>query len=239
MIVGRIVADVFAENTYVVAHESAALVIDPGAGTAGAVQEFLTERALELQAVLLTHGHPDHVWDAARVAGQAPVYVPEPDMYRLDDPAGFSHPELQSVLTPQLRTMLPGTWQRPANVQPLPAELLVGGGGVLAGFPLRAVPAPGHTQGCTIYLMNDEWDSTVASWVDAPRARTGLLAFTGDVIFREAVGRTDLPGGDADVMKWTLRTLRAGIDPATWLLPGHGPGTTMAHELEFNPYLTN
>jgi len=57
------------------------------------------------------------------------------------------------------------------------------------------------------------------------------------VVFRGSIGRTDLPGGDPDVMEWTLRTLRQVVDPGAWLLPGHGPATTMAHELATNPYL--
>lgn len=234
----RFVTDVFAENCYLLAHGAQALVIDPGAGVQDSVASTLTSENLELAAVLLTHGHPDHVWDAAGVAADRPVYVPGPDLYRLDDPAGFRTPGLRSVLTDQLRAVLPGEWTRPRNVVELPAEFFEGGGGTLAGMGIRAVPSPGHTEGSSVYLVHGQWDAEVASWVGATPA-TGLLAFSGDVIFRQGVGRTDLPGGDADVMAWTLRTLRVSLDPATWLLPGHGPGTTMANELENNPFLKN
>lgn len=232
----RVVADVFAENCYVLVTDRRALVIDPGAGTAGPVRAQLAELGAELEAVLLTHGHADHVWDAAELAGDLPVYVPVPDLYRLDDPLGVQNAALRSILTDQLVQLFGAQWRRPANVVPVPEAYFEGGGAELAGAQIRAVPAPGHTEGSTIYLTTGEWDAEVASWVGAG-AGTGPLAFAGDVLFKQGIGRTDLPGGDEKVMEWTLRTLRATIDPATWILPGHGPGTTMADELASNPFL--
>lgn len=232
----RVVADVFAENCYILISEGRGLVIDPGAGTTAAVRAHLASAGAELEAVLLTHGHPDHTWDAAELAGDLPVYVPAPDLYRMDDPLGTQNTALRSVLTEQLVVLFGRPWARPANVVEVPQAFFEGGGAELAGSMLRAIPAPGHTEGSTIYLTHGEWDTEVASWVGAAPG-TGPLAFSGDVIFKQGIGRTDLPGGDDDVMTWTLRTLRGVIDPATWILPGHGPGTTMADELASNPFL--
>lgn len=164
------------------------------------------------------------------------MYVPAPDLYRLEDPLGVTNTALRSVLTSQLVELFGAPWTRPQNVREVPRELFDGAGGELAGFPLRALPAPGHTEGSTIYFTEGPWESEVASWV-GQSAATAPLAFTGDVIFKQGIGRTDLPGGNADVMAWTLRTARSVIDPRTWLLPGHGPGTTMADELASNPFL--
>ena len=72
-----------------------ALVVDPSAGIQHLIREVLQTEGVNVGAVLLTHGHPDHVWDAAEVSTwgldgtTVPVYLPGPDMYRMDDPASF------------------------------------------------------------------------------------------------------------------------------------------------------
>lgn len=235
VILTRIVATVFGENCYLLAGEDSgtAVVVDPGAGTAAHVRAELQRRGLTLGCVLLTHGHPDHVWDAAAVAGDAPVYVSEPDLARLDDPFALRHAQ-----TDVMRMQFPGQWTRPAGVQVLPGEFFAGGGAELVpGIAVRALAAPGHTEGCTVYFLAGMLDEAGAAMAGA-EAGQHLLALTGDVIFRDSIGRTDLPGGDATVMEWTLRTLRQAIDPATLLFPGHGPATTMERELHHNPFLS-
>lgn len=232
MIVERVVAEVLSENCYVLAGSGSAVVVDPGSGTASAVAGILKEHRLTVGCVLLTHGHPDHVWDAAEVAGDAPVLVPTPDHRRLEDPLAWTPPELRAALG------LP-SWRRPANVRDLGPEYVTGGGGELVpGISIRALPAPGHTEGSTVYFLTAQWPAHVAGWVGAaPTEEARTLMLAGDVVFRGSIGRTDLPGGDPDVMRWTLRTLRQVVDPTTWVLPGHGPGTTWAHELATNPFL--
>lgn len=208
------------------------VVVDPGSGVAEAVRQLHERHDLTLGCVLLTHGHPDHVWDAAEVAGDAPVLVPAPDASRLDDPLEGTPAELRSMLGL-------GAWHRPRNVQHLGAEFFAGGGAeVIPGLAMRALPAPGHTEGSTVYFLRADWPRQVADWVGAssPDESHGL-ALMGDVVFRGAIGRTDLPGGDAEVMTATLRTLTQVVDPQTWLLPGHGPGSIWAHELATNPFL--
>jgi glyoxylase-like metal-dependent hydrolase (beta-lactamase superfamily II) len=63
------------------------------------------------------------------------------------------------------------------------------------------------------------------------------MVLTGDVLFAGSVGRTDLHGGSGQVMAETLRDVVRGLDPALAVVPGHGPATTMARELESNPFL--
>ena len=63
------------------------------------------------------------------------------------------------------------------------------------------------------------------------------LAFVGDVIFRESIGRTDLPGGDYATLIRSIREQVFTLPPTTRLLPGHGPETTVEHEQAFNPFL--
>ncbi len=72
-----------------------ALVVDPSAGIQHLIREVLELEGVSVGGVLLTHGHPDHVWDAAAVSAwgpdgaTVPIYLPGPDMYRMDDPASF------------------------------------------------------------------------------------------------------------------------------------------------------
>lgn len=221
-------------NSYIVADEAhgKALVVDTGAGSAPWINDTLARNGLELAAVLLTHGHPDHVWDVAKVASQVPVYIPQPDVYRLDDPLSYLPPDAGRDLA---LSRMGGAWVRP-DVEPLPAAMLTGSAEIVPGVWLRALPAPGHTEGSTVFLT----EGTVA---DRPESalpasdRTELIMFSGDVLFNNGVGRTDLPGGDEQKMASSLRLLVNSIKPETRVLPGHGQATTMFHETRHSPYL--
>ncbi len=85
---------------------------------------------------------------------------------------------------------------------------------------LRVIPTPGHTPGhAALY---------------EPESQT---LFTGDTLFRESIGRTDLPGGD---YSWIMRSILERLLPlgdATRVLPGHGPETTLGHEALYNPFI--
>ena len=62
-------------------------------------------------------------------------------------------------------------------------------------------------------------------------------ALSADVLFKDSVGRTDMPGGNETQMRHSLRTISNAVDPRTILIPGHGPATTMADEIRSNQYL--
>ncbi|SDN53837.1 Glyoxylase, beta-lactamase superfamily II [Actinomyces ruminicola] len=262
MLIERTLAPVFGANCYVLAAEpgACALVVDPGAGAARGAMALLRSHDLTLGAILLTHGHADHVWDAQRLIDAAvtegrvasgadgasagtsvPVYIPRPDLYRLEDPA------ITTGITVDGMTFadLAGTpWLRPADARPFPQDGFGRTVELVPGVALQAVPAPGHSEGSTLFFLNAQLGDNQllfeAEVLDDPTdipERDYLLALDGDVIFKGSVGRTDLPGGDQYQMWATLRLLATAVDPATVLLPGHGAATTMAHEHRANPYL--
>ncbi|MDO4606294.1 MAG: MBL fold metallo-hydrolase [Bowdeniella nasicola] len=232
MIIRRVISPVLAANAYLlIPEDGSAIVVDPGAQTSAAIIRALAEYDAEVAAVLLTHGHPDHVWEAATVAGDAPVYIPAPDLYRLDDPARY-------IPFADFAELAGSEYRKPTHIEALP-DTCFSDGGSLAGLDLRAIPSPGHSEGSTVFLCNVTIDDAAAALVPTSEVARGtaLVMLSGDVIFAGAMGRTDLPGGNAEEMTASLRTLHTVIDPATVVLPGHGPGTTMAHELRTNPFL--
>ncbi|WP_448072173.1 MBL fold metallo-hydrolase [Georgenia yuyongxinii] len=239
MLLLRVTAPVLDTHAYVVADAAGghAVVVDPGAGAAPAVRDLLTRHRLTLGAVVVTHGHADHVWDAAAVAGEeVPVHVATPDAYRLDDPARALGPQLGAYVT----QVAPTPWRRPARVEPLPPACLSGGGAALVpGVVVRGIPAPGHTEGSTVLLVRGTVEPTDLLPDGATAGPDGqhLIALCGDVFFAGSVGRTDLPGGDEQEMAETLRTLARSLPPETVLLPGHGPGTVLEREISSNPHL--
>ena len=222
-------------NCYILADDTqrVALVVDPGAKSASWVASSLKKHDLTLGAVLLTHAHADHCWDAPAIAGEdAPVYVAAPDLYRLDDPAhhtGFSASPFEHESG--------RTWARPARVEEIPPALFVGGGAELVpGVALRAIPMPGHTEGSTVFLFGGSItpdDETP----HLPETTSEQYLLTGDVLFAGSIGRTDLPGGNDREMVESLRTLSTVIAPDTAFFPGHGQPSTIAIEAEINFYL--
>lgn len=221
-------------NTYILAADSTALVVDPGAGSHAWVPGALDTRGLTLGAVLLTHGHPDHVWDVAAIAGSAPVYIPGPDMYRMDDPAAHMPADPSRDLA--LSRMGAQPWAKPEGLRELPAEAFSAPVELVAGIAIRALPAPGHTEGSTVFLLQgDPTPDREGAMMSTGQVEPIMLA--GDVLFNGGVGRTDLPGGDEQKMAASLRLLVQVIKPETAVFPGHGPSTTMFREVRTNPFL--
>lgn len=90
----------------------------------------------------------------------------------------------------------------------------------LAGINFRVYHTPGHTEGGVCYLLPDEH-----------------VLFSGDTIFRESVGRSDLPTGSMSELIRAIKRVLAQIDDDTVIYPGHGDETTAAHEQSNNPFL--
>ncbi|WP_265521289.1 MBL fold metallo-hydrolase [Oerskovia flava] len=239
-----VVAPVFGTNCYVAAADGPmgeqgdrdCVVVDAGAGVAPAVRDLLTDQRLVPRAVLATHGHVDHTWDAAALCAHydVPMYLHAADAYRLDDPFGTIEPGVtrgagDSHVSGPLGQALRAAGARPEDYR-VPTDVRAvdaGDGGEAAVLDTGAVRlgvlhAPGHTQGSVLYLVGRPGDGAV---------------LTGDVLFAGTIGRTDLPGGDGATMSRTLRDVVGRLDDGWMVLPGHGPATDMRRERRTNPFL--
>jgi glyoxylase-like metal-dependent hydrolase (beta-lactamase superfamily II) len=244
MEVHLVVAPVFGTNCCVVVagseHDDGTrdcVVVDAGAGVADGVARVVEDERLRVRAVLATHGHVDHTWDAATLCDRygVPLRLHRDDAYRLADPFGTlglapGGPGVSGALRQALAGLglRAEDYRSPAVVEPFAAGPDAGGDGggtdLTAGdLVVRAVHAPGHTEGSTLYVLDG---------ADQPG-----VVLSGDVLFAGSVGRTDLPGGDPAAMQTTLRDVVARLDPALAVVPGHGPATTVGQELASNPFL--
>ncbi len=100
-----------------------------------------------------------------------------------------------------------------------PAHTVTGGDAIeVAGIAFDVIDVPGHSSGHVAFLADGE-------------------LFSGDLLFAGSVGRVDLPGGDWQALLDSVRALLDRFPPETVVRPGHGPATTLARELETNPFL--
>ena len=194
----------FQTNCYVVSNGDRAFVIDPGLGAHEAVSQLVQEQGLTVEAVVLTHGHIDHIRDAAAFGVE--TFVHPADAFMLLRGEGVSE---------QARQLYDASAMPPID-NPTPLE--DGQTLTVAGVDLRIVHAPGHSPGCVMLVADD-------------------VVFSGDVLFRGSIGRTDLPDSDPAQMQDSLRGPVWDLDDELQVLPGHGPATTVAQERATNPYL--
>lgn len=225
-------AAAFATNCFVLAPAEGerALIIDPGIGVVDRLRTVLSEHRLKPAAVLLTHGHLDHVYSVTPVCtGSAdeamPAYIHTDDEYRLKNPLELVDPELMAMLQMQFGKL--ATWKEPEEVR----TITDGQSLQLAGIDLRVLHAPGHTEGSVMFRVED-----LPSQVGPDSGLTRTL-FAGDVLFAGGIGRTDLPGGSDAAMRASLRDVVLSEQDDSLVLPGHGPATTIGRERVTNPYL--
>jgi hydroxyacylglutathione hydrolase len=207
----------FAANCYLVAPGpgSECLIIDPGEDAEQGIDEIVERYRLRPAAVLLTHGHIDHIWSVAPVCGASgiPAYIHPADRALLTDPArGFSLQAGQQLL----RGL---TFTEPDEV----LELTDGATLELAGVRLVVDHAPGHTPGSVTFRL--------------PATADPATLFTGDLLFAGSIGRTDLPGGDYATILDSLARVCLPMPDETVVLAGHGPQTTIGAERASNPFL--
>lgn len=221
MLIAGFPAGSFQTNCYLVATGpgSEALVIDPGQDALPGIEALCQRHRLRPVAALLTHGHLDHVWSVAPLAGARgiPAFIHPADRYLLSDPlAGFG-PEARDWFA-----SLGLNLKEPDEVR----ELADGQTLSLAGIELLVDHTPGHTPGHVTFRTPETAGS------GAP----GTL-FAGDLVFAGSIGRSDLPGGDPRVMLHSIATRFLTLPDDTEVLPGHGPKTTVGRERASNPFL--
>ena len=207
-------AGMLACNCYVLAPRegSDAIIVDPGQRAFGPLRRILDEHRLTPAGVLLTHGHIDHMWSAQKVADTfgCPVYIHPEDRSMLTDPIRGFGPRIGQIAFGAL-------FREPKQVVEIErdGELLdVGGIGVVVDH------TPGHTRGSVVYRLPD-----------------AAVAFTGDTLFKQSIGRTDLPGGSGRDLLGSIVNKILVLDDDTKVLPGHGPASTIGFERRSNPFL--
>jgi hydroxyacylglutathione hydrolase len=211
-------AGMLACNCYVLAHQAGAdaIVVDPGQRAMGPLRRILDENRLTPAAVLLTHGHIDHIWSAQKVADTygCPAYIHPDDRFMLTDPIKGFGPRLGQIAFGAL-------FREPKQVLDLDRDgdkLDIGD----SSITVTVDHTPGHTRGSVVFRVAGDGSDIV---------------FTGDTLFRQSVGRTDLPGGSGRDLLGSIVTKLMVLDDETVVLPGHGEESTIGLERRTNPFL--
>lgn len=213
MLIAEFAAGSFQTNCYLLATGpgTEALVVDPGQDALSGIEELCARHHLRPVAALLTHGHLDHMWTVAPLAGAhgIPAYVHPADRRLLTDPLAALGPGLDAIFG---RLEL----QEPEDVRELADGQVI----ELAGLSLTVDHTPGHTPGHVTFRMPGT-----------------LLA--GDLVFAGSIGRTDLPGGSMRQMLASLANRFLTLPDETEVLPGHGGRTSVGRERATNPFLVD
>jgi hydroxyacylglutathione hydrolase len=210
----------WAANCYILGDRSLerAVVVDPGQDAFDVVLDRLDANGVQCEAILLTHGHLDHVWSTPQLASKldVPVFLHDEDRWLWENPASaFNVPA--AVLEEQL-----GLHWEPS--QERLESLRDGMTMTCAGMSVEVRHTPGHTPGSSVFLLND-------AGADDP------VLLSGDLIFAGSVGRTDFPRGSFEQQNESLRRAVLPLDDATRIFSGHGPETTVGTERRTNPFL--
>ena len=208
----RFVCNVIQENCYVVSDETQeAVIIDCGAqfeAERQAIKNYIESNHLRPVHLLATHGHVDHNIGNKFVFDTWGLKV---ELHKDDEP-------LISTLSEQAEQFM--RQELAKDEQPPVGRYLEENDTITFGtHTLQVIETPGYSQGSVFFWCKDE-----------------KVAFSGDTLFRNSVGRADLPGGSMFLLIQSLRMV-CQLDDDTRILPGHGEETTVGRELASNPYL--
>ncbi len=198
-----------ATNAYLLADTATgdAVVIDP-VDEAALLHATAQEAGWTIRAILATHAHFDHV-------------LASKPLKELSGAPFFIHAEAADWLKtlPQQGLMFTGSLF-PEAAQP--DRLLTSAREVLeiGSLRLETLYTPGHAPGHVAFYMRDQ-----------------QLVFSGDALFAGSIGRTDLPGGNLDLLLSSIHEQLLSLGDEVRVLPGHGPATTIGQERLTNPFL--
>ena len=227
MLIAGFPAGSFAANCYVVAAGPGeqCLIVDPGQDAEPGIEEIIQRHRLQPAAVLLTHGHIDHIWSVAPVCGarNIPACIHPADRALLSDPASGLWPQAAQAASALLGGL---TFTEPDDV----IELADGATLQLAGVEVVVDHAPGHTPGSVTFRLPGAGGG-------GSGAGDPAVLLSGDLLFAGSIGRTDLPGGDYATILDSLARVCLPLPDETVVLAGHGPQTTIGAERAANRFL--
>lgn len=199
-------------------------IVDPGMDAMEGVHAVVAEHNLTPAAVLITHGHFDHMWCAQDVASEygCPVWIHPADKHLLADPMAAISNESAAMLRGQL-----GMTDIPDFAEPADVRDAVDGARIdVDGLTFLVDHVPGHTPGTVFYRVDYDGREDVSQ-----------VMFSGDFLFAGSIGRTDLNGGSHPQMQDSLRDRVLPLDDDIVVLPGHGGQTSIGRERATNPFL--
>ena len=168
---------------------------------------FLEQRKLNPVAIIFTHGHADHIIGAPVLRKNYPGIKV------------YIH-KLDAKMLTDAESNLSTHAEKPFVTKP--ADLLIEEGSVIeqAGIKLEVFHTPGHTPGGICLYSKDE-----------------QIVFSGDALFADSIGRTDLPNGSMTQLVKGIKEKLLTLPDETIVYPGHGPITTIGQEKAHNPFL--
>ena len=205
------VFNLFGENTYIIFDDTKeCVIIDPGCHTSNeenVLFGFLDSRKLKPVMIINTHGHVDHVVGNNAVKRRYGIPV-------------AAHPDTKADFVQAKRQAVWLGFQLEGDID-LPDQELQDDEVIKVGESiLKVICTPGHARGSvSLYAPAEGW------------------VITGDALFCRSIGRTDLPGGDFDTLRESIRTRLFTLPDDTEVYCGHGESTTIGEEKDFNPYV--
>ena len=197
-------------------------IVDPGCSSDAEISEltsFISSRGLKPVCIMLTHGHFDHVLGVAELAARydnLPVYMHPADKATL---AGNEY------FTKWFGAPLPASFETVDICEACPSEGCANGPKCISvievgGLRFKVIETPGHTPGGVSFYEAAE-----------------KVLFSGDSLFAGAIGRTDHPGGDYEMLMKSILGKLVTLEGSVTVFPGHGPCTDIAREGMTNPFL--
>lgn len=182
------------------------VVVDPG-GDVEVILETVAAYKVQVERILITHGHIDHIAGAADLADALKVSIEGPhlaDQLLIDRSEG----QAKQFNMPPFRKIEPARWLDEGDTVDI------------GGLVFQVLHCPGHAPGHVVFFNADL-----------------KFAISGDVLFAGSVGRTDLPGGDHATLIRSIREKLLPLGDDVTFLPGHGDPSTFGHERLTNPFL--
>ncbi len=207
----KFVLNPFQENTYIVHDETLeAVIIDCGAFFKEerlALTEYINANNLKPVHLIATHAHIDHNFGNNTICDEFGI---APEVCHKDQ-------ILMESLARQAQEFI--NYNLEYDMPPVKAYFSDGDTITFGNHSLKVINTPGHTPGsCLLYCEEEQ------------------LAFSGDTLFQMSIGRTDLTYGSFSDMQQSLKKIVDTLPHETTILPGHGPQTTLANEINQNPY---